>query len=199
MLKRFKIDNYMLMLIGMVVLGAIVPASGFFAEVLGYVTIAAIGLLFFLYGARMNATQVLAGLTNWRLQGLSVVITYVVFPVMGLGVAWVSRPFVGNELALGILFLSVLPSTINSSIALTGMAGGNVSGGDMLGHVIEPAGCIPDARLGSDIIAFRRIECVAGRSFENRTANPVTIRSGAMLAAVDFGVCNTQQILDHRR
>lgn len=145
-LKRFGIDNYMLMLIGMVVLGAVLPAQGVAAEGLGYVTVAAIALLFFLYGVRMNAAEVVAGLTNWRLQGLSFVITYVFFPILGLGVAWVARPVVGSELALGILFLSVLPSTINSSIALTGMAGGNVSGAicsatlsNLLGVFLTPA------------------------------------------------------------
>lgn len=146
LLKRFGIDAYMLMLIGMVVLGAVLPAQGIAAEILGHVTVAAIALLFFLYGVRMNAAEVMAGLTNWRLQGLSFGVTFVLFPILGIGVAWAARPLIGDELALGILFLAVLPSTINSSIALTGMAGGNVSGAicsatlsNLLGVFLTPA------------------------------------------------------------
>ncbi|MCJ8140167.1 bile acid:sodium symporter family protein [Falsirhodobacter halotolerans] len=145
-LKRFGIDGYMMLLIGMVVLGAVVPAQGMAAVVLGYVTMGAIALLFFLYGVRMNAAEVMAGLTNWRLQSLSFGITFVMFPIFGIGVAWAARPLIGDELALGLLFLSVLPSTINSSIALTGMAGGNVSGAicsatlsNLLGVFLTPA------------------------------------------------------------
>ncbi|WP_435170471.1 bile acid:sodium symporter family protein [Falsirhodobacter sp. 1013] len=145
-LKRFGIDGYMLLLIGMVVLGAVLPVRGMGAEILGYVTWGAVALLFFLYGVRMNAAEVWAGMTNWRLQGTSFVATYAFFPILGVTLAALLRPVLGDQLAVGILFLSVLPSTINSSIAFTGMAGGNVSGAicsaslsNLIGVVLTPA------------------------------------------------------------
>ncbi|MDB6454873.1 bile acid:sodium symporter family protein [Falsirhodobacter sp. 20TX0035] len=145
-LKRFGIDVYMLLLLGTVVLGAVLPVRGVAADGLGYVTWAAVALLFFLYGVRMNAAEVWAGLTNWRLQGTSFVATFALFPVLGVIIAAVMRPVLGDQLAVGILFLSVLPSTINSSIAFTGMAGGNVSGAicsaslsNLIGVVLTPA------------------------------------------------------------
>lgn len=127
-LRRFGIDGYMLLLLGTVVLGAVLPVHGVAAEGLGYITWGAVAMLFFLYGVRMNAAEVWAGLTNWRLQGMSFTATYVFFPIVGVILATVLRPVLGDELSTGLLFLSVLPSTINSSIAFTGMAGGNVSG-----------------------------------------------------------------------
>ncbi|WP_374705205.1 bile acid:sodium symporter family protein [Novosphingobium sp. TCA1] len=48
------------------------------------------------------------------------------FPVLGLAVS--ALPFLDPPVAMGILFLTLLPSTVQSSIALTAMAKGNVAG-----------------------------------------------------------------------
>ncbi len=125
-LKRIGIDNYMLMLVGMVVLGLILPARGIAAEGLRGLTFWAVTLLFFLYGAKMDPASVRAGLLNWRLQGLTFGATYLLFPVLGLILAAVFGSWLGPELTLGLLFLCVLPSTVQSSIAFTSIAGGNV-------------------------------------------------------------------------
>ncbi|PZQ45980.1 MAG: hypothetical protein DI556_21470 [Rhodovulum sulfidophilum] len=126
-LKRLGIDNYMLLLCAMVIAGALAPARGVAAEILGQVTFWAVALLFFLYGAKLDTASVRAGLMNLRLQALCLGATYLLFPVIGLAlVALLGEP-IGPELALGILFLAVLPSTVQSSIAFTGIAGGNVA------------------------------------------------------------------------
>ena len=125
-LKRIGIDAYMLMLIGMVILGLILPARGVAAEGLRGVTFWAVTLLFFLYGAKLDPSSVRAGLLNWRLQGLTFGATYALFPVLGLGLAAVFGGVLGPQLTLGLLFLCVLPSTVQSSIAFTSIAGGNV-------------------------------------------------------------------------
>lgn len=125
-LRRFGIDTYMFLLMGVVALGVIIPAQGIGAEILGQITFWAVALLFFLYGAKLDTASVRAGFMNLRLQSLSFLATYVMFPVLGLLIAWLMGDLLGPELTLGILFLSVLPSTIQSSIAFTAMAGGNV-------------------------------------------------------------------------
>lgn len=125
-LRRFGIDTYMFLLIGVVALGVIIPAHGIGAEILGQITFWAVALLFFIYGAKLDTASVRAGFMNLRLQSLSFLATYVMFPVLGLLLAWSLGGLLGPELTLGILFLSVLPSTIQSSIAFTAMAGGNV-------------------------------------------------------------------------
>ncbi|MBC9246796.1 bile acid:sodium symporter [Paracoccus sp. 11-3] len=125
-LRRFGIDTYMFLLIGVVALGVILPAQGIGAKILGQITFWAVALLFFLYGAKLDTASVRAGFMNLRLQSLSFLATYVMFPVLGLLIAWTMGDQLGPELTLGILFLSVLPSTIQSSIAFTAMAGGNV-------------------------------------------------------------------------
>ena len=125
-LKRIGIDNYMLMLVGMVVLGLILPARGVAADGLRGLTFWAVTLLFFLYGAKLDPASVRAGLLNWRLQGLTFGATYLLFPVLGLILAAAFGGLLGPELTLGLLFLCVLPSTVQSSIAFTSIAGGNV-------------------------------------------------------------------------
>ncbi|SEQ48585.1 solute carrier family 10 (sodium/bile acid cotransporter), member 7 [Devosia sp. YR412] len=72
--------------------------------------------------------------------------TYLVFPLVGLGLSWSLAPWIDPSIALGILFLAVLPSTVQSSIAFTSMAQGNVpaavcaaSLSNLVGVVVTPA------------------------------------------------------------
>lgn len=145
-MKRIGVDGYMILLLCMVVLGAVAPASGVVAEGLKTVTFAAVSLLFFLYGAKLDSRTVLAGLTNWRLQLLVFLATYVLFPLSGLGVAAISGTFLPAKLLAGLIFLAILPSTVQSSIAFTALAGGNVAGAicaasvsNLIGVVLAPA------------------------------------------------------------
>lgn len=125
-LKRIGIDTYMLMLLGTVLLGLVLPARGIAAEGLGQVTYGAVALLFFLYGAKLDPSAIKAGLLNWRLQGLTFAATYLLFPILAIGFAAVFGGLLGPQVTLGLLFLGVLPSTIQSSIAFVSIAGGNV-------------------------------------------------------------------------
>ena len=125
-LKRIGIDTYMLLLLGTVLAGILLPAQGAAADGLRHVTFWAVALLFFLYGAKLDPTAVRDGMLNWRLQGLTFGATYVMFPVLGLLLAAVFNTLLGPTVTLGILFLAVLPSTVQSSIAFTSIAGGNV-------------------------------------------------------------------------
>ncbi|MEI4488466.1 bile acid:sodium symporter family protein [Frigidibacter sp. MR17.14] len=144
-LKRIGIDTYMLLLVGTVLLGVVLPVRGLSAEILRGVTFWAVALLFFLYGAKLNSAAVRAGLMNWRLQALTFAVTYVMFPVLGLALVTLAGPVLTPETRLGLLFLAVLPSTVQSSIAFTSMVGGNVpaaicaaSVSNLVGVVLTP-------------------------------------------------------------
>ena len=138
-------DNYILMLVGTVVLATLLPASGDLAVVLRHVTTVAIGLLFFLHGAKLSREAIVAGLMHWRLYLAVFACTFVLFPILGLVLRPVLEPLVNPELYLGILFLCFLPSTVQSAIALTSMARGNIpaaiccaSGSTLLGVFVTP-------------------------------------------------------------
>lgn len=145
-LKRFGLDYYLFLLLGTVVLATLWPASGIGADIVDQVAYFAVALLFFIYGAKLNTSAIVAGIANWRLQGLVFGFTYVMFPICGLILAAVLSPWIEEELAIGIVYLSVLPSTVQSSIAFTSIARGNVpaavcaaSMSNILGVVLTPA------------------------------------------------------------
>ncbi len=81
---------------------------------------------------------------HWRLHLFVLATTFVVFPILGLIV--VALPsFATSAIGTGILFLCVLPSTVQSSIAFTSIAGGNVpaaicsaSASNILGMFLTP-------------------------------------------------------------
>ncbi|CDP50888.1 Sodium/bile acid symporter family [Devosia sp. DBB001] len=127
-LKRYGIDLYTLLLLGTVALAIVLPARGAAAPIVSSVAYYAVALLFFLYGARLKLETVWAGLTDWRLQGLMFGSTYVLFPILALILAWTLGSMIGPELSAGIIFLGILPSTVQSSIAFTGLAKGDVAG-----------------------------------------------------------------------
>jgi len=125
-LSRLRIDPYILAICGMVLLATFLPCRGQSAVVMNGATKFAIALLFFLYGGRLSSEAVMAGLTNWRLQILVLFCTFVLFPLLGLAAGFLARPFLPPALSLGMIFLSMLPSTVQSSIAFTSIGRGNV-------------------------------------------------------------------------
>jgi sodium/bile acid cotransporter 7 len=127
LLTRLKIDPYILGLVGMGIAASILPARGEVAVGLGWVTKIAIALLFFLHGAKLSREAVIAGLGHWRLHLLVLASTFVLFPVLGLIVSRVPASVLPGPMAAGVLFLCCLPSTVQSSIAFTSIARGNVA------------------------------------------------------------------------
>jgi sodium/bile acid cotransporter 7 len=144
-LSRLKVDTYLLLILGMVVLASVAPARGAAAPAFGWITKIAIGLVFFLHGARLSREAVIGGLTHWRLHLVVLSSTFVLFPLLCLGLtalpAWITPP----ALASGIVFVGCLPSTIQSSIGFTVIARGNVpaavaaaSASNLLGILLTP-------------------------------------------------------------
>jgi sodium/bile acid cotransporter 7 len=86
---------------------------------------AGIALLFFLHGAKLSREAILDGARAWKLHLTVAAVSFVLFPIIGLGVRAI--PGVEPSLATGVLFLTLLPSTVQSSIAFTAIAGGNVA------------------------------------------------------------------------
>lgn len=127
LLSRLKPDPYILAIMGMVVLAAIAPIQGQHALLLADFTNLAIAFLFFLYGGRLSRQAVIAGISHWRLQLLVLACTFVFFPLLGIGLALLLKPWLAPELTMGLIFLSILPSTVQSSIGFTSIARGNIA------------------------------------------------------------------------
>jgi sodium/bile acid cotransporter 7 len=144
-LRRFRPDNFTLALLATVLLASLLPCRGGTARLFDGITDAAIALLFFLHGAKLPRTAIVQGLTHWRLHLLVFAGTFVLFPLLGLALQPLGHAVLTPELYLGLLFVCTLPSTVQSSIAFTSIAGGNVSAAvvsasmsNLIGIVLTP-------------------------------------------------------------
>jgi solute carrier family 10 (sodium/bile acid cotransporter), member 7 len=139
------IDPFVVLLLATIGLAALLPARGAAADVVSVATRIAIALLFLLYGARLSPAQAWHGLRHWRLHLMVLSVTFVVFPLLGLAARVLEPGVLTKDLYTGVLFLCLVPSTVQSSIAFTSIARGNVPAAivsatlsNMLGVVLTP-------------------------------------------------------------
>ncbi|MFI7390584.1 bile acid:sodium symporter family protein [Streptomyces tendae] len=152
--RWMPIDPYILLLLGTVGLAALLPARGTGADVASGASTGAIAFLFFLYGARLSTREAMDGVRHWRLHVTVLACTFVVFPLLGLASRGLVPVLLTDPLYQGLLFLTLVPSTIQSSIAFTSLARGNVpaaicagSFSSLVGIVVTPL--LAAALLGS--------------------------------------------------
>lgn len=202
-MTRFLPDRFTVMLVCTVLLATLLPVQGVWAEYFGVATDIAIALLFFLHGARLSRDVVVAGILHWRLHLTILATTFGVFPLLGLAAGFIPEDILPTALYTGILFLCVLPSTVQSSIAFTSMAGGNVpaaicaaSGSNLFGMFLTPllAGILlsttGDAGFSMDALEKILIQLLApfliGQLLQPWIGNWVRARK-KLLAPVDRG------------
>jgi sodium/bile acid cotransporter 7 len=125
-LSKIRVDKFTLALISTVVLASLLPVHGRSAEIFGTATNIAVAALFFLHGVNLSREAMTAGLGHWRLHLLVLGSTFLLFPALGLAVQGLPDSVLSKPLATGILYLCCLPSTVQSSIAFTSIARGNV-------------------------------------------------------------------------
>ncbi len=128
MLKLLALDRFTILLITMVILATFIPVSGQLAHYFNILTTVAIAILFFLHGAKLSREAVVEGMLHWKMHALVFTFTFVIFPAIGLLAKPILEPLLGQQLYWGFLFMCFLPSTVQSSIAFTSMAKGNVAG-----------------------------------------------------------------------
>lgn len=124
---RMMFDNFTLALLAVIALATFFPPMGVWETFFDGLTYAAIALLFFFHGAKLPRDAVIAGVTHWRLHLLIFAFTFLAFPIIGLLLKPFLAPLVNDNLYKGVLFLCALPATVQSAIAFTAMARGNVA------------------------------------------------------------------------
>ncbi len=104
-----------------------------------------VGLIFLIQGLLLPTAAIRAALGQTRLHAVVQGMTFAGFPLIGLAAALLFGRWLPEELRLGLVFLSVLPSTISSAAVLTAAAGGNTAGAicnavlsSLLGVVLTP-------------------------------------------------------------
>ncbi len=166
--SQLRPDTFTLGLLATVLLATVLPCRGWFAPLMAGVTTAAIVLLFFLHGAKLSREAILQGLGAWRLHLMVFASTFVLFPALGALLQFAPHRLLDPAIGAGVLFLCLLPSTVQSSIAFTSIAGGNVpaavcsaSGSSLIGVVLTPilAGALMGAhgRGGNELEAVESV------------------------------------------
>jgi sodium/bile acid cotransporter 7 len=126
-LGRLNPDRFVIALVAVVLTATLLPCRGQAADFFHGLGVFAISSLFFLQGARLSRDAIIRGLTHWRLHLVAASTTFVVFPVIGVGLSALFPTVLPPLLWTGVLFACALPSTVQSSIALTSIADGNVA------------------------------------------------------------------------
>ncbi len=201
MLARFRPDEFTLAMAATVAIALLAPCYGAGAEIFAALTSAAIGLLFFLQGARLSRGAVAAGASHWRLHLVIFTATFVLFPLAGLALRPLASALLAPPMVLGFIFLCALPSTVQTSIAFTSIAGGNIaaalcsaSASSLVGIAATPllAAVLLHAHGGFSFDALRSIAFellapfVAGQALQ-RWIGAFVQRHRKMLGMVDRG------------
>lgn len=153
LLRRLRLDPYIAAIMAMVAVAAVLPAKGVGKDVLDQVVHAAIAILFFIYGARISPKAIWTGITHWRLQSLVFATTFVVFPLIGFGIVAFTGGYLDSGLVTGLMFLCLLPSTVQSSIAFTSIARGNVPAAICCASVSNLAGVLITPLLATMLLS----------------------------------------------
>lgn len=167
-LSYLRPDRFTVALVATAAAATILPATGAAIPVLKAVIAGSIALLFFLQGARLARETVIEGIVHWRLHLTVFAATFILFPILGLMLSRSLESVLAPGIAMGVLYLCLLPSTIQSSITFTSMANGNVaaaicsaSASNMLGVFLTPLlmslfmhteGTIPLSSIGSVVM-----------------------------------------------
>jgi sodium/bile acid cotransporter 7 len=167
-LSYLRPDRFTIALIATAAFATIFPASGAAIPFLKTVIACSIALLFFLQGARLSRETIVKGIIHWRLHLTVFAATFVLFPILGLVLSRGLESVLAPGIAMGVLYLCLPPSTIQSSITFTSMAHGNVaaaicsaSASNVLGVFLAPLlmsffmhteGTIPLSSIGSVVM-----------------------------------------------
>ncbi len=120
-------DKFIWLLTGAVLLATLLPVQGQAEEIARVAFNAGIFLIFLLHGIRLERSEVQAGLRNIRLQGTIFVWVFGVMLIIGLILSKTVVQMLPSDVALGFLFLGVLPSTVQSATSYCAIAKGNVA------------------------------------------------------------------------
>lgn len=201
--SKLPIDGFVISILVTVAVASVFPVSGEAATILDWVVKAAIALLFFVYGTRLSLSEAMAGARHWRLHLTVLAMTFVVFPLIGLALRVLTPHVLTSALYTGVLFACLVPSTVQSSIAFTSVARGNVpaaivsaSVSNLLGVVVTPllvvalmsttGGIHVSAESFVEIIVQLLIPFIAGQLCRPLIAGPLG-RHPVMTKAVDRG------------
>ena len=142
MFMRLIPDRFVLMLLGAMAFGWLLPVSGQGLDAARSISNVSIFVLFFLHGLRLPRAEVVKAARSWKLQGAMLAFSFVAMPLAALVVAKSVGVLFPTALITGLLYCAMLPSTVQSAISYSSMAGGNVAASVVGAAVSNLAGIV---------------------------------------------------------
>lgn len=140
MFARLFPDRFVPILLATIGFASLLPVRGDGVPLAQGIATAAVVLLFFLNGVRLPRAEVRAATRNARLQGAALLYCFVAMPAIGLALQFAATPILPPLIALGFLYCGILPSTVQSATAATGMAGGDVAASVVMAALLNLVG-----------------------------------------------------------
>lgn len=141
-IRSFLPDPFVQLLIVTILIASFLPVSGNSADIAAIISQIGIFSLFFLNGVRLPRREVIEGVRNWRLQGSIYFWVFAIMPLIGAILSFLSGHYIPETLAIGILFLGVLPSTVQSATAYNSLANGNVTASVIASALLNLTGVV---------------------------------------------------------
>ncbi|MAM38231.1 MAG: bile acid:sodium symporter [Erythrobacter sp.] len=127
MVRTLISDPMLRMLVVAVALAAALPATGHARSILQMAANVGIFVLFLLNGMRIARREILAGAANLRFIGPLILWCFGAMALLGLCFYRAAPASIPPLVAIGFLYLGVLPTTIQSSTSYSSLANGNVA------------------------------------------------------------------------
>ena len=188
-MRGFQLDWFMKGMLAAVALGFLWPAPGASGGWLQpeWLNRLGVALVFFLNGLGLSLAALRDGALRWRAHLLIQACTFVLFPLLGVGLLLATHGWMSPELQTGFFYLCALPSTVSSSVALTVAARGhvpvavfNATLSSLIGIVITPlwmawmlgrAGAqFPVGPVVRDLVLWVMLPLLAGQAARTRLA-----------------------------
>ena len=154
------IDPLVRLLALAILLASLLPVTGGYRPIAQAVSNGAIFVLFLLNGLRLPRAEVLRGMRHARFLLPLALWSFGAMSLAGWGLARAGEALLlPPTVALGLLFLGALPSTVQSATAYSSLAGGNVAASVVAAAVLNVLGVFLSAPLfsvlaGSEAAAF---------------------------------------------
>jgi solute carrier family 10 (sodium/bile acid cotransporter), member 7 len=165
MLARSFPDRFVLLLLGAMLVGWLLPVGGPGLTAAQNISFISIFALFFLHGLRLPRQEVVNAAKAMKLQGAMLCFTFVAMPLAGLALAKGAGWLLPTALATGIVYCAMLPSTVQSAISYSALGGGNVGAAvvgaalsNLAGIILTPVlvalvlGASAGIVIGSDVV-----------------------------------------------
>jgi solute carrier family 10 (sodium/bile acid cotransporter), member 7 len=140
MLAKIFPDRLVPILLLVLLAASLFPVHGAGLPIANAISTIAFILLFFMNGVRLPRHEVIAGIRNIRLQGGIFFFCFGVMSAVGVAAQAIAQPWLPSAVALGFLYMGVLPSTVQSATASTSLAGGNVAASVVAAGILNISG-----------------------------------------------------------